>query len=252
MIDGQPEPSRRPEDDSEQQAGSAPVPGAAGSSSRRVMLIAATVGLCLVLAGVAIAVFSSPGGGQAGRVAGAGNSVAGAGNSPAAATPPTTQSTAPSASSRSTPRPRVASDGLAKSVLRWPRGRTRQILSWDAGPGGKTLAAVVAQMGTAMQSAGLKQYAAMKLACAQLASDIGTARAEPPIPDSAMQRLYARALAGLSRAAAHCRSAISIHVDDESTDVHLNRPLLNRSRVEFAAASTKLYRATGEIASLHR
>ena len=103
-----------------------------------------------------------------------------------------------------------------------------------------------------MQSAGLKQYAAMKVACAQLASDIGTARAEPPIPDSAMQRLYARALAGLSRAAAHCRSAISIHVDDESTDVHLNRPLLNRSRVEFAAASTKLYRATGEIASLHR
>jgi hypothetical protein len=244
MIDGQPEPSRRSDEDSEQRAGSASLPGAAGGSSRRVMLIAATVGLCLVLAGVAIAVFSSPGGGQAGRVAGAGNS-------PAAATQPAAQPTAPAASSRGTPRPKVASDGLAKSVLRWAPGRKRQILRWDAGPGGQALAAVGEQMGTAMQSAGLKQYAQMKLACAQLASDIGAARAEPPIPDAAMQRLYAKALTGLSRAAADCHATISIHVDDESTDVHLNRPLLNRSRLEFAAASKKLYRATGEIASLH-
>jgi len=250
MIDGQPEPSRRPDEDSEQQAGSAPVPGAAGGSSRRVMLIAATVGLCLVLAGVAIAVFSSPNGGQAGRVAGAGNSPATA--TPPAATPPAAQPTAPAASSRGTPRPKVASDGLAKSVLRWAPGRKRQILRWDAGPGGQALAAVSEQMGTAMQSAGLKQYAQMKLACAQLASDIGAARAEPPIPDAAMQRLYAKALTGLSRAAADCHAAISIHVDDESTDVHLNRPLLNRSRLEFAAASKKLYRATGEIEALHR
>ena len=244
MIDGRPEPSKR-SDDGEQQAGSAEVRGAAGGSSRRVMLIAATVGLCLILAGVAIAVFSSPSGGQGGRVAGAGNS-------PAVATPQAAHPTAPAASSRATPRPKLASDGLAKPVLRWAPGRKRQILRWDAGPGGQALAAVGEQMGTAMQSAGLKQYAQMKLACAQLASDIGTARADPPIPDTAMQRLYAKALAGLSRAAAHCHTAISIHVDDESTDVHLNAPLLNRSRVEFAAASTKLYRATGEIASLHR
>ena len=107
-------------------------------------------------------------------------------------------------------------------------------------------------MGTAMQSAGLKMYAAMRLACAQLASDIRTALAGPPIPDDAMQRLYARALAGLSSATADCRTAISVHVDGEDTAVHVNGPLLNRSRVEFAAASMKLYRATGEIASLRR
>ena len=66
-----------------------------------------------------------------------------------------------------------------------------------------------------------------------------------------MQQLYAKALAGLSRAAADCHAAISIHVDGEDTAVHVKGPLLDRSRVEFAAASTKLYRATGEIASLH-
>ena len=245
MIDGQlPERSKRPDDDGEHYTGSAEVPGAVGGSSRRVMLIAATVGLCLVMAGVAVAVFSSPGGGQADRVAGASSSSA-------VATPQAAQPTAPAASSRGAPGPRVASDGLAKSVLRWPRGRTRQILSWDAGPGGKTLAAVGEQMGTAMQSAGLKLYAAMKLACAQLASDVSTAQAAPPIPDNAMQRLYAKALAGLSRAAADCHTAISIHEDGENTEAHVNKSLLNRSRVEFAAASTKLYRATGEIESLH-
>jgi hypothetical protein len=247
MIDGQlPEHSKRPDDDCEQQqTGSAQVPGAAGGSSRWVMLIAATVGLCLALTGVAIAVFSSPGGGgQAGRIAGAGTS-------PAVATPRVAQPAAPVASSQGTPRPKVASDGLAKSVLRWPPGRRRQILRWDAGHGGKTLAAVGEQMGTAMQSAGLKLYAQMKLACAQLASDVGTARAEPPIPDNAMQRLYAKALAGLSRAAADCHAAISIHEDGEDTAVHVNGPLLNRSRLELAAASTTLYQATGEIESLH-
>jgi hypothetical protein len=107
-------------------------------------------------------------------------------------------------------------------------------------------------MGTAMQSAGLKMYAPMKQTCVQLASEVGTAQAGPPIPENAMQRLYAKALAGLSRAAADCHGAISVHVDDEDVEVHVNRPLLNRSRLEFAAASAKLYRATGEIESLHR
>ena len=248
-MDRRPEPAA-PDDGNEQRTARARTPGAADGGSRRVALIALGIGLCMVGAGVAIAVFSSPGGGQAGHVAGAGNA--------ASATTPAAQPTPPVPSSRATTRAGAAStragaasDGLAKSVLRWPSGRTRQILRWDAGPGGKALAAVGEQMGTAMQSAGLKLYAQMQLACAQLASDVGTARAEPPIPDSAMQRLYAKALAGLSRAAADCHAAISIHIDDESTDVHLNRPLLNRSRLEFAAASKKLYRATGEIEALH-
>jgi len=243
MIDGQPEPSKRPDDSSEQLTGSAQVPGADGAS-RRMLLFALAVCLCVVAAGVSVAIFASPGGSRAGDAAGPGNS-------PADATPQAAQPTAPIASGRATLRPGGTSDGLAQSVLRWPPGRTRQVLRWDAGPGGKTLAAVREQMGTAMQSAGLKMYPAMRLACAQLASDVNIAQAGPPIPDNAMQRLYAKTLAQLSRAAVDCRTAISIHGDGEDVETHVNGPLLNRSRVEFAAASTKLYRATGEIASLH-
>jgi hypothetical protein len=213
------------------------------------VLIALAIGLCMVVAGVTIAVLSSPGG-QAGQAANAGNN-------PAATAPaaqpaaPTAQPTAPAASSPATSQAAAASDGLAKSVLRWPPGDTRQILRWDAGPGGKALAAVGEQMGTAMQAAGLKLYAAMRLACAQLAADISTAQAGPPIPDAAMQRLYDRALAGLSRAAADCHAAITIHANGEDVSAKVNGPLLSRSRAEFAVASTKLYRATGEIESLH-
>jgi hypothetical protein len=237
-MDRRPEPQATTHDDSEQRTG-----GTGDRGSRWVMLIAVAAGLCLVAAGVSIAVFSSPGGGQTGHIASAGNAPA--------ATAPAAQPTAPGASSRATPRSRAASDRLAKSVLRWPPGHTRQILHWDAGPGGKTLAAVMEQMGTAMQSAGLKLYAPMRLACAQLASDISTAQAGPPIPDNAMQRLYARALAGLSHAAATCHAAISMDGDGEDVETHVNGPLLNRSRAEFAAASAKLYRAIGEIESLH-
>ena len=244
MIDGQPEPSKRPDDDSEQQTGSAQVPGA-GGGSRRMLLVVLAACLGVAAVGVSIAIFASPGGSRAGYATGTANS-------PAAATPQATQPTAPVASSRATLRPGGTSDGLAKSVLRWPPGRTRRILRWEAGPGGKTLAAVRDQMGIAMQSAGLKMYAPMRVACAQLASDIGTAQAGPPIPDHAMQRMYTKTLAGLSRAAADCHTAISIHADGEDSAVHVNGPRLNRSRMEFAAASTKLYQATGEIESLRR
>ena len=243
MIGGAPEPSRRP-DDNEQQTGSAQVPEA-GGGSRRMLLIALAVCASVVAIGVSVAIFASPGGRQAGDATGTGNS-------PAVAPTQAAQPTAPVASARATPRAGGTSDGLAKSVLRWPAGRTHQILRWDAGPGGKTLAAVRDQMGIAMQSAGLKMYAPMRVACAQLASDIGTAQAGPPIPDHAMQRMYTKTLAGLSRAAADCHTAISIHEDGEHTAAHVNGPRLNRSRMEFAAASTKLYQATGEIESLRR
>jgi hypothetical protein len=103
-----------------------------------------------------------------------------------------------------------------------------------------------------MQAAGLKMYVPMKLACGSLASGISAAQSGPPIPYEAMQRLYATALAGLSRAAADCRTAISVHVDGEDVGVHLNQGLLDQSRAEFAATAGKLYKATAEIRALGR
>jgi len=102
-------------------------------------------------------------------------------------------------------------------------------------------------MGYAMQAAATKQYPTMKLTCAQLVSDIRTARAGPAIPDAAMQQMYDRALAGLSRAAANCQQAISVTADGEDTAIHIHRTLLNLSRAEFAAGSKVLYNATADI-----
>ena len=103
-----------------------------------------------------------------------------------------------------------------------------------------------------MQAAGVRLYATMTVACASLASDIGTAQAGPPIPYGAMQRLYGKALTVLSKAAADCRNAISEHPADESIAIHVNKVLMDQSRLEFAAASKKLYQATAQLQSVHR
>jgi hypothetical protein len=140
---------------------------------------------------------------------------------------------------------------VAKSALRWPPRLKNQILRWRQGPAGAALASVVSQMGTAMQAAGVKQYGAMRMTCTSLASEVRTAQAGPPIPDAAMQRLYAKALAGLSSAAADCRQAISEHPEgDEDLEIHLNHALLDQARLEFAVASKKLYRATAQIQNI--
>jgi hypothetical protein len=141
----------------------------------------------------------------------------------------------------------------SNSVLTWPPRLSRQILRWEAGPGGASLARVEAQLGTAMQTAGLKLYVTMKNACGALASNTRTAQAGPPIPDRAIQRSYGQALAGLYSAASDCQAAISIHATgDETTETRLDSALLSRARAEFALMSSHLYRATAQISSLHR
>jgi hypothetical protein len=211
-----------------------------------MVLIVSAVCLCVVMAGVGIALLSSPGG-QAGHVAGTSSTP------PAnATTTQPAQPTSPAATSRATTRPKVKGAGVVTTALGWPQRLNHQILRWRAGPGGKALTTVEQQMGTAMQAAGIKSYAPMKTACASLASEVGTAQAAPAIPYGAMQGLYAKALAGLSRAAADCQSAISEHPSEETVDIHVNQALLSQSRLEFAAMSKKLYKATGQIPSAHR
>jgi hypothetical protein len=250
MAGGRSGPSKPP-NGNEKQTRPEWLPWAAGSGSgradggsRRVLFITFAAFLCVAAAGVAVAVFSSPGGSHAGHMAVAGSS------SPAAATTQSAQPTAPVASSRATTRPDVTSNGVARSALQWPPQLKPQILHWKAGPGGKALATVEGQMGSAMQAAGLKLYNPMKTTCAELASDIGTAQAGPPIPYPAMQQLYTKALGRLSTAAADCRSAISVSPQgDENTSIHVDNALLSQSRLEFAAASKVLYRAIAQIQS---
>lgn len=225
-------------------------PSAGRTRRRWVLIVAAIAGLSMVTAGIAIAVFSPIG-------VPAMHSVTGE------ALPP--QPTAPASSRHAATRqgvghaatrqgvkspPQVASDGVARTALRFPKSRTRQVLHWKAGPGGRALAAVTAQMGYALQASGARLYFPMKLACARLASDIRTAQTAPPIPDAAMWRMYNGALARLSLAAANCRQAISVRLGDESTQTHVQNGLLHRSLAELAAGSRTLYTATAEISAL--
>ena len=235
-------------------SGGAPRPGSAdvaeqrGARRRRALIAIVVLCLCMLAAGISAIMLFSPGG-RANRP------VAGAAATPQATTSPNPQARTSAPSSHgstgrrvpATPKAAVAGHGLAKSALRYPKRLRQQILRWEAGPGGKALAAVTAQMGDAMQAAGTKLYPAMKLTCTQLVSDLKTARAGPAIPDAAMQRSYGRALAGLSRAAANCQQAISVTGDGEDTAIHVHNTLLNLSRAEFAAGSKMLYNATADI-----
>jgi hypothetical protein len=234
-------------------SGGAPRPGSADvaeerSVSRRWALIAVAV-LCLGLlaAGISVALLTSPG-------APANRPVAGATSIPQATTSATPQAkklAPPSHSSTgrrvAAPARAVAAHGLAKSAIRYPKRLRRQILRWEAGPGGKALAAVTAQMGYAMQAAGTKIYPVMRLTCTRLLSEIKTARAAPAIPDPAMRQVYRRALAGLSRAAVSCQHAIWVTGDGEDTGYHVHNTLLNLAWAEFAAGSKVLYNATADI-----
>jgi hypothetical protein len=89
--------------------------------------------------------------------------------------------------------------------------------------------------------------------CVRLGSSIETARGAPPIPDAAMQQLYAKVLVGLSGAAADCWSAIAVHPSgDEDQTVEVNKILLDRSLAQFAAESKELYMGTAAIGMLRR
>src|SRR5690349_23932071 len=119
------------------------------STRFRLLTIAVCAGIAAV--GVSIALFSSsagPGAQNTGASSGAADRGVSGQPSAAAARHGTTSS-------------HVSGSTTAKSV--WHHlARERRIRRWQAGPGGTALAAVETQMGTAMQAAGMKLYAAMR------------------------------------------------------------------------------------------
>lgn len=133
-------------------------------------------------------------------------------------------------------------------ALHLPADDQAQVASWQAGVGGRDLTAVSSQLGNALQAAGVRQYASMRYACTQLAANVAKAEAGPPIPDAAMQTLYAKALGELAKGAAGCQAAISAKQNgDESVQTHVDTTRLNRSISELSAGSTNLFRSTAEI-----
>jgi hypothetical protein len=208
-----------------------------------VLLATATVGLCAIVTGIALAAFSSPGGQQIGHVANAGD-----GSSPASPVQPV--HTTPGVASGKTGS-RVTGAGTAKTALRYPPALRGQVLHWASGPGGAAWSAVTAELGGVTQSAGARLYAELRLECANLGSSVRTAQGAPPIPDHAMQRGYAKALAALSVTVADCRSAVSVRPEgDEGQQIHLDRALMKRTAAQFVAESKDLYTTTAEIRTL--
>lgn len=221
---------------------------ASGSARRRLRLVAFGVCLCSAIAGISVAASSSPGRESGDTSVGISSSATGK-----EAAAPSATSTSPSHAPAAPTASAAVSHELASTVLRVPKGLKDRLWHWKAGPRGAALSAVTQQMGTAEQSAGLRTYPQMRLACISLDASIRHARAAPPIPDVGMQRLYGKALAELSRAAVDCQDAISEKLEVvEDIAIRVNKTLLNRTRSEFAAGFEKLYQATAAIAALGR
>ena len=185
-----------------------------------------------------------------------------AASSGSAAGPAGTGGTATSASGGAAPKGTSKTKGEVISAAKLaekggavspPTNMNSELINWQSGSGGKHLTAVSSGLGDALQAAGIRQYAPMKHACAQLAGSVATAEAGPQIPDAAMQTLYAKALAELAKGAADCQTAISFQPSgDESVAAHVDPTLLHQSVSELSAGATDVFRSTAEIAILAR
>lgn len=132
-----------------------------------------------------------------------------------------------------------------------PTTEQPQVTAWDSGSGGAALSAISTEASTVAQAAGLKEFTAMRAACSKLTSSVHVAQAAPPIPDTAMQQVYAAALSELGQAASACQAAISEKTDgDEYIATTENKPALDAAQTVLASASEELFKATNAIVTL--
>jgi hypothetical protein len=205
------------------------------------MLLGSAVLLCVIAVGASLAAFASPGGSH--------TSAASSATASGTAQPSAFAASAPAAT-----RPETKGDGsngVAKTALRWQPSEQSRIAAWKKGSGGTALSAVTAELGTTTQTAAVRLYPYTRQACMSLGSRVETALAKPPIPDAAMQRMYATSLAELNKAATDCHNAITVRQDgDEDQTIHVDSGQLNRALAELTSASKALYTATAQIRAL--
>jgi hypothetical protein len=138
----------------------------------------------------------------------------------------------------------VAENGGALSL---PTNTQSSVIAWQAGPGGKDLAAVTRLFGDALQAGGERQYVEMRTACTQLTHGVSTAEAAPQIPVAAMQSLYGKALAELAQGAADCQAAIATKPGNEELGTTVNATMRQQAASELAAGARDIFRSTAEI-----
>jgi hypothetical protein len=186
---------------------------------RQVQVVA---GALAVVAAIAIVAPHLPGRGHT-------VTAGGFGGRPAASAKP---SLTPRPVTSTTPNPRTPEQQAASVQV--PAKLAAALRTWNDGPGGKTLNQVSTDVGSALQSGGLKIYTAMRSACDTVAASVKAAGTNPPIPDSTLQNQYSAALTLLAKAASDCLAAISEQPDgDEYVLTEENPTLLQQAQSEF-------------------
>jgi hypothetical protein len=120
-----------------------------------------------------------------------------------------------------------------------------QVRSWNAASGGKALARVTTQSGNVLMAHAARQYPEMLQYCNALAGAVQTAEADSPIPDTAMQKMYAASLNAFKQGAADCAAGITQHAEGvEDTVTKVNHADVNRAVSELSVGINDLYIAT--------
>jgi hypothetical protein len=120
-----------------------------------------------------------------------------------------------------------------------------QVKSWNAGKAGAALVQVTEDSGNVLMAYGSGEYSETLQACAALAGAVRKAEALPPIPDTAMQKLYVKSLDDFTSGTTECEAAITQHpegVEDVVTDV--NHTEINQALSRFSVGVKDLYIAT--------
>jgi hypothetical protein len=119
------------------------------------------------------------------------------------------------------------------------------VKSWNAGRGGAALARVTAYSGNVLMAYGSGLYPQTLQACAELAGAVKQAQALPPIPSSAMQKMYVRSLDAFKNGVAECEAAITQHPEGvEDTVTNVNHTKMNKAIAQFSIGTKDLYIAT--------
>jgi hypothetical protein len=222
-------------------------------STRTRIIGGGAVGAVVVVAAVLLAftLSSSPAGLPGGTQAGI-NEVAGSGSGGAAGAPGSATAHGGGANAGNTNGAKLPAPSVSLSAHDGPNipkpiypSDPKAASAWNSGSGGKALKQLNNRAGSALMAHGASQYTEMRAACDTLTGAVSTAKAAPPIPDTAMQQMYAKALTAFDTGAANCLTAISQHQEGvEDTVTHVNSAEMKTVVAELNTGMTDLYVAT--------
>jgi hypothetical protein len=124
------------------------------------------------------------------------------------------------------------------------------ISSWSA-EGGKALAHVTTQSENVVAARTARNYPQMLRYCTALAAAVQDAENAPPIPDTAMQQMYAESLNALKQGATDCMTGITEHHEDlEDAVVDVNQAEVDHAMSELGVGVNDLYIATSALRTI--